>query len=176
MANAIGHPLKGSVVLRGVRIDLDSDIGTGFVLDAVRHIEDLMTAEQLRAKYQLDEDVWRSLATNEPLQYAIERAKERRIRSGDAAREKAQHLFTAAPKVLSNILNDGNASPRHRIEAARELRQTAAGPEDAAPAASERFSVIINLGADERVVIDQPKKPTTPWPDVKAEDDHERSI
>jgi hypothetical protein len=175
MANAIGHPLNGNVVLRGVKVDLISDIGTGFVLDCTRHIESLFTAEQLRKKYQLDDEAWRGLADNEPLQTAIERQRERRIRSGEAAREKAQHLFVTAPDVLSNILNDGNASPRHRIEAARELRQTAAvGSEDTAPAASERFTIVINLGADEKLVIDQPRKPIEPWSDGKAEDDRER--
>jgi hypothetical protein len=54
MTNAIGHPLNGSVVLRGVKVDLIGDIGTGFVLDCTRHIESLLTAEQLRKKYQLD--------------------------------------------------------------------------------------------------------------------------
>jgi hypothetical protein len=176
MTNAIGHPISGSVTLRGVTIDINSDIGTGFVLDAVRHIEDLMSAEQLRAKYQLDEEVWRSLATNEPLQYAIERAKERRIRSGDAAREKAQHLFTAAPGILSNIMKNDNAPARNRVDAIRELRQCAGVGETTTPGTSDRVSIVINLGADERLIIDQPKKPSSPWPDVKTEDDHERSV
>jgi hypothetical protein len=128
-----------------------------------------------RPTWRLHIRPWRGLVTNEPLQNAIERQKERRIRSGEAAREKAQHLFVNAPGVLSNILNDGNASPRHRIEAARELRQTAAvGPEDAAPAASERFSIVINLGGDEKVIIDQPRKPIEPLNSGKAEDDRER--
>jgi hypothetical protein len=175
MTNAIDHSLNGSVVLRETEIGLDSDIGTGFVLDCVRHIEGLITAEQLRKKYQLDEDAWRGLADNEPLQQAIERQKERRIRSGDAAREKAQHLFVNAPGVLSNILNDGNASPRHRIEAARELRQTAAvGSETATPAASERFVITINLGADEKLVIDQPRKPIEPLNNGEADGEHKQ--
>jgi hypothetical protein len=161
MTNAIGHPFNGSVVLRGVRVDLDTDVGTGFVIDCTRHIEDLITAEQLRKKYQLDEDAWRGLATNEPLQNAIERQKERRIRSGDAAREKAQHLFVAAPGVLSDIFQDNGASPRHRVEAIRELRQVAAaGSDTATPAASERFTIRIDLTAggnpDAVILIDRP--------------------
>jgi hypothetical protein len=149
----------GSVVLRGIKIDLDTDIGHGFVIDCTRHVEDLVSAEQLKAKYQLSEEAWRRLADNEPLQQAVERAKERRIRNGEAAREKAQHLFLTAPGVLSTILNDSTASPRHRIEAARELRQTAAiGSEDAAPT-TERFSIRIDLTAggnkDDVVLIDK---------------------
>jgi hypothetical protein len=167
----------GTVTLRGTKIGLSSDIGTGFVIDCTRHIEDLITAEQLRKKYQLDEDAWRGLATNEPLQTAIERQRERRIRSGEAAREKAQHLFVSAPGVLSNILNDGNASPRHRIEAARELRQTAAVGSEAATPAADRFVIRINLGADpdDTIVIDQPRKPIEPVRnEEKPDEEHGR--
>src|SRR5215472_7094296 len=154
----MGGALNGSVILRGIKIDLDTDIGHGFVVDCTRHVEELVGAEQLKAKYQLTEEAWRQLADNEPLQQAVERAKERRIRSGEAAREKAQHLFLTAPGVLSTILHDSAASPRHRIEAARELRQTAAiGSEDATPTA-ERFSIRIDLTAggnkDDVIVID----------------------
>src|SRR5262249_2016118 len=145
----MGGALNGSVILRGVKIDLDTDIGNGFVIDCCRHIEDptMITAEQLKAKYQLSEEAWRQLADNEPLQQAVARTKERRIRSGECAAERAQFLFLSAPSVLSTILHDSAASPRHRIEAARELRQTAAiGSEDATPAA-ERFSIRIDLTA-----------------------------
>jgi hypothetical protein len=160
MAGAI----DGSVILRGIKIDLDSDIGNGFVVDCCRHIEDLAGAEQLKARYQLTEEAWRQLADNEPLQQAIARTKEGRIRSGEAAKEKAQHLFLTAPTVLSNIVNDSTAPARSRIEAARELRQTAAiGSEDATPIA-ERFSIRIDLTADGRksdhdvIVIEGPAK------------------
>ena len=116
----------GSVVLRGVKIDLDTDIGHGFVVDCVRHVEELISAEQLKAKYQLTEAAWRQLAENEPLQQAVERAKERRICSGEAAREKAQHLFLTAPSVLSNILNDSTArlvtESRQRASSVRPQR------------------------------------------------------
>src|SRR5262245_2354898 len=149
---------NGSVILRGVKIDLNSDIGTGFTLDCCRHVEDLVTAEQLKAKYQLDETAWRQLAGNEPLQRAIERQRERRIRSGEAAKEMAQHLFISAPGVLSNILNDNTASPRHRIEACRELRQTAAIGSEAATPIAERFIIKIDLTAggnpDDVIVVD----------------------
>ena len=149
---------SGSVVLRGIKIELDTDIGTGFTLDCCRHVEDLVTAEQLKAKYQLDETAWRQLAGNEPLQRAIERQRERRVRSGEAAKEKAQHLFLTAPGVLSSILNDSAASPRHRIEAARELRQTAAIGSEAATPIADRFVIRIDLTAggnpDDVIVVD----------------------
>jgi len=171
MVDALG----GSVVLRGVEIDLDSDIGTGFVVDCTRHVEDLISAEQLRAKYRLDEEAWRGLADNEPLQRAVARQKERRIRSGEAAKEKAQHLFLSAPGVLSDILNDSSASPRHRIEAARELRQTAAIGSEAATQTAERFSIRIDLTAggnrDDVIVIDGPTRKVGPDVETLEHDD-----
>jgi len=166
--------LDGSVVLRGVKIDLNSDIGTGFTLDCCRHVEDLITAEQLKAKYRLSEDAWRQLANNEPLQMSIERAKERRVRSGEASREKAQYLFLTAPTVLSNILNDSSASPRHRIEACRELRQATIGPE-AATSSTERFSIRIDLTAggnpDDVITINAPTRKVGPDADLEPGND-----
>jgi hypothetical protein len=136
----MGNALNGSVVLRGVKIDLDTDIGAGFTLDCCRHVEELLTAEQLKAKYQLSEEAWRQLADNEPLQQAVERQKERRIRSGETAKERAQFLFLAAPSVLSGIFNDSTASARSRIAAIAELRQTAAiGSEAATPVRQRAF-------------------------------------
>ena len=59
--------------------------------------------------------------------------------------------------MLGNILADNSASPRHRIEASRELRAVASvGPEDAPTA--DRFQITINLGADV-IHIDKPIKP-----------------
>jgi hypothetical protein len=157
---------NGSVILRGVEIALDSDVGAGFVVDCARHVEELISPEQLKAKYQLTEEAWRHLADNESLQQALERARERRIRSGEAAKERAQHLFLAAPTVLSDILNDDTASPRHRIEAARELRQTAAIGSEAATATTEHFSIRIDLTAggnkDDVIVIDTPIRKAGP--------------
>src|SRR5215467_10305780 len=175
MTRAINNPFNGSVVLRGVKIDLDTDIGTGFTIDCTRHVEGLVTAEQLKAKYQLSEQAWRQLADNEPLQQAVERQKEHRIRSGEAAREKAQHLFVTAPDVLSSILNDSSASPRHRIEAARELRQTAAAGAEGATSTAERFSIRIDLTAggnkEDVIVIDAPTKKVGPDVDLEPGND-----
>jgi hypothetical protein len=140
----------GTVVLRGIKIEVDSDIGAAFVVDCCRHIEDLITADALRAKYGLlDDDAYAALGANEPLQLAIAAAKTRRIHDGSAAREKAQHAFLAAPSILDGIMNDSSASPRHRIEAVRELRQVAAvGPTDTQAAQKERFVININFGSN----------------------------
>jgi hypothetical protein len=147
MAN-IDEPSGGSVVLRNVTIALDSDIGHAFTVDCCRFVEGLVTEEQLRKKYLLDDAQWRGLAENEELQRLVGAQKERRIYNGEAAREKAAHLFVTAPDVLGGILADNTALPKHRIDAARELRAVASvGPEIAAPD-RERFTIHINLGGD----------------------------
>jgi hypothetical protein len=38
----------GTVVLRGHTVNVDSDVGVAFVIDCCRHVEDLLTADQLR--------------------------------------------------------------------------------------------------------------------------------
>src|SRR5262249_19723548 len=89
-----------------------------------------------------------ALGSNEALQRSIAAAKTRRIHDGSAAREKAQHLFLTAPDVLGGIVNDAGASPRHRIEAVRELRQVAAvGPSDSQKTDKERFTINISFGS-----------------------------
>src|SRR5262245_15726244 len=105
------------------------------------------TAAQVRKRFRFDDDTWKRLGENDALVEAIEAEKERRIRNGESAREKAQALFVQAPGVLGGIMNDDSASPRHRIESVREIRQIAANGPEAAPA-SDRFVITINLGDD----------------------------
>jgi hypothetical protein len=138
---------RGSVVLRGIEIDLDSDIGCGFILDCSRFCEGLLAEDQIKSKYGLNDNAWARLADNAPLLEAVQREKARRVRDGTAAREKAQWLFVQAPDVLGNILNDATASPRHRIEACRELRAVALSGSEATPAAGDRFIIRIDLTA-----------------------------
>jgi hypothetical protein len=89
------------------------------------------------------------LGSDDALVEAIEAEKRAEYGDGSTARERAQVLFAETPTVLGSILHDDDASARHRIESARELRQIAAnGPEAALAAASDRFQIIINLGDD----------------------------
>ena len=97
---------------------------------------------------------WARLAENGPLVQAVETEKARRVRDGTAAREKAQWLFVQAPDVLGNILNDTTTSPRHRIEAARELRQVATGGAESTPATGDRVIIRIDLTAGGGEVIE----------------------
>jgi hypothetical protein len=118
-----------------------------------------------------DED-WQRLADNAPLLQAVRAERERRIISGDAAREGAQRYFAKAPTVLGDILTDEQVSPRHRIEAARELRQVAGNGPDTVPGAGEKFVITINLGGDEKLVYEKEIAPRQPLP---SEDDGELS-
>jgi hypothetical protein len=137
------------VVLRGLPIELSSTAGARFVTDCVRAAEGLLTDAELVKKYEIDAQDWLDITKNKELIRAIQDERERRVRNGTAARESAAQIFAkAGPTVLGTILNDVSASPRHRIESARELRQTAHGGvnADSSTNASEMFSIVINLG------------------------------
>jgi hypothetical protein len=137
-----------SVVLRGVEISLDSDIGYGFIIDCSRYLEGLLSEDQIKTKYQFTDTDRAGLAENEPLVQAVHREKERRIASGTATREKAQHLFFTTPDVLDGIIHDASLSPRHRVDACRELRAVAtSGSEENTPVRSDRFIIRIDLTA-----------------------------
>jgi len=145
---------RGSVVLRGIEIDLDSDIGCGFIVDCCRFCEGLLTEDQIKTKYGLNDNAWARLAENEPLVQAVQREKERRIANGAATREKAQHLFLATPDVLNGIIHDANLSPRHRVDACRELRAVATSGSESTPASGDRFIIRIDLTAGGGEVIE----------------------
>src|SRR5262249_44936979 len=138
---------RGSVVLRGVEIGLNSDIGYGFIVDCSRFCEGLLAEDKIKLKYGLTDSAWARLANNELLVRAVETANARRARNGTARREKAQWLFVQHPDGLGNILNDTGTSPRRRIEAGRELRQVATGGAESTPAACDRVIIRIDLTA-----------------------------
>jgi hypothetical protein len=168
--------MSNVVVLRGIPIDLTSATGHQFVVDCVRAAEGLISDSDLQDKYELSLVDWGNITKNTALMRAIQAERERRVRSGVAAQESAAKLFAKAPEVLGTILNDKFASPRHRIESARELRQTASGPAGAESTADagEKFIITINLGADhvehyEKTIA--PMKPLLPANEVKINDD-----
>ena len=143
-----------AVTLRGVRVPLNSDVGSAFVADCARNRERIFSDAQLQEKYDIAPNDWDDIIKNKPLRLAISRECERRMLNGDAAREAAAKEFTKAPAVLGGILEDQRASPRHRIEAAKELRATARSGDEKPGADAERVIVTINLGNDERLVVD----------------------
>jgi hypothetical protein len=85
---------------------------------------------------------------------AVRAERDRRITSGEATREAAQWHFAKAPDVLGGILTDEQVSPRHRIEAAKELRQAAGNNPDDMARPTGKFIINIDLGADEKLVYE----------------------
>jgi hypothetical protein len=149
-----GEPLSNPTATHSPLVD-----NSEFVTDLARFAENIVTEQGVRKKWRLADADWEELGKNDRLVEAIELEKTRRIRNGAHAREKAQLVFVKTPDMLEKILDDKNANPRHVVEASRELRAIAAtGPE--AAAAEDRFTIVINLGADEKLVIDQPRRPT----------------
>jgi hypothetical protein len=128
-------------------IPLDTELRHDFIVDCARFAEGILTEKAVKKKYRFDDETWARLGSDDALVEAIEAEKAKRIRDGTTARERAQVLFAETPTVLGSILHDDDASARHRIESARELRQIAANGPEAAPA-SDRFQIIINLGDD----------------------------
>jgi hypothetical protein len=136
------------VILHSTPIDLTSAAGHQFVVDCVRAAEGLLSDNDLQSKYELSPANWRNLTKDTALMRAIQAERERRVLNGTAAREAAAQHFIKAPAILGSIMSDACASPRHRIEAAKEIRQVAAGSSADSPTEGEKFSIIINLGAD----------------------------
>jgi hypothetical protein len=141
-------PVKvGSVVLRGVTVPLNTDVGQAFVADCARHTEGFVSDSDIQNKWGLTEQDWAGLAANTQLLNTVKTGRERRILSGEATREAAQWQFAKAPDVLGSILTGKLVSPRHQIEAAKELRQIAGnGPNTPRP--GEKFNIVINLGSE----------------------------
>jgi len=159
---SITKPDDETVVLRGISIPLASDVGGAFISDCSRNRERLLSDQRLCEKYGLTMDAWAEIAQKQAVRLAVNAEHERRTFNGDAAREAAAKFFTKAPEVLDTILQDQRANPRHRIEAARELRATANTGAESTNNTSARFSIVIDLGADQKLTIDKQIAPLTP--------------
>ena len=151
-----------AVTLRGISVPLASDVGSAFVSDCARNRERLFSDDQLQEKYEIAPTDWTEILKNKALRLAINAECERRTFNGDASREAAAKQFTKAPAILGTILENERNSPRHRIEAAKELRATANVGAEKSDADVDRVVISINLGADEKLVVDSgplpPKK------------------
>jgi len=153
-----------AVTLRGVRVPLTSDVGCAFITDLSRNKERLFSDQRVREKYDITEIDWIEITKSKAIRLAVNAEHERRMLNGTAAQESAAQIFTEAPQVLGSILRDNKASPRHRIEASKELRTTANVGADQPSDAAEHVIITINLGADEKLVYDcgPPKHPKEP--------------
>ena len=129
----------------------------------------MLSDSDIKSKWTLGDEDWMNLADNAALLQAVRAERERRVIGGAAAREAAQRYFAKAPTVLSDILTDEQVSPRHRIEAARELRQVAGERSDAASGADEKIVIKINLGGDEKLIFEREIAPCKPAPSDDGE-------
>jgi hypothetical protein len=152
----------GHVRVLGNKASFEDETARAFIEDCARNLEGLLSDRQLRETWSLDDDELARLADNAPLLDAIKAERERRIRAGDAAREAAQRHFAQAPSVLNEILHDKTISPRHRIEATKELRQVAGSGAGASGDRGERFIISINLGEDHKLLKEFDAPPRAP--------------
>jgi len=157
------HVVKpDTIVLRGVPVSLVSDIGNQFIADASRNKEKLLSDQRLIEKYGLSMDAWKEIAQNQAFRLAVDAEHERRVCSGIGAKEAAASFFIRGPTILNDIMNDKSSNARHKIEAIKELRQTASPGTDRPGDDVDRVHIVINLGGDEKLVVDAPVKPTPP--------------
>jgi len=139
----------GDVVnLRSTPVDLTSDVGHQFVVDCTRAAEGLLTDRELAEKWELSPADWQSITKDMALGHAIRAERERRVRSGTAVREAAAKHLVKGPGILDSIMSGEDSNPRHKIEAFKELRQTAAIGDGAEGRSGDRILIQINLGAD----------------------------
>ena len=152
-----------TVTLRGVAVSLDSDVGSAFITDLSRNKERLFSDQQVCEKYDIEPADWTAIAQNKALRLRVNAEHQSRMLRGTAAQESAAKIFTEAPEVLGSILRDSQASPRHRIEASKELRATSRSDDEKLGADAERVVVTINLGnaPEDKLVFDcgPPKQP-----------------
>jgi len=138
------------VILRSTPIDLTSDVGHAFVVDATRAAEGLLTDKELAEKYELSPADWQAITKDVALGHAIRAERERRVRSGTAVREAAAKHLIKGPGILDQIMSGSDSHPKHKIEAYKELRTTAAiGDGAEGRAESDRFVITIVLNSDE---------------------------
>jgi hypothetical protein len=142
---------SGSVILRGVRVQLDSDVGEAFIRDCARHIEGLLSDSELKFKHELSDQDWEGLARNAGLLRAVRAEHERRIATGEAAREAALRHYVGSPAVLNEILTNDLVSPHTRIAAAAELRQVACS--EPVPVSRHKILIVIDLGGDRGKIV-----------------------
>jgi hypothetical protein len=140
------------VILRDESVPVESAVGKEFVSDCARYIEGELSEKDIKSKWGLCDEAWRDLEHNRALFEAVRRERERRVAAGIATAEAAQRQFAKAPAVLGGILDNDEVSPRHRIEAARELRAIVTTDRASAAQAREPVTITINLGADEKYV------------------------
>src|SRR5262249_22555595 len=97
-------PDDASVVLRGVVVPLNSDVGMAFTVDCCRNREKIFCDARLQEKYSIDPNDWNDILNNKALRLAISAECDRRMLNGTAAQESAAKIFTESPEAMGSIL------------------------------------------------------------------------
>jgi hypothetical protein len=160
-----------TVVLRGIAVRLDSDVGRAFIVDCCRNREKIFSDARIQEKYNIDSSHWDDIVKNKALRLAISAEGEKRMLNGTAAQEAAAKNFTESPEVMGSILRDQKANPRHRVEASKELRATARFDDEKPGANTEHFTITINLGADQKPLVIDCGPPKQPKENTDAENE-----
>jgi hypothetical protein len=159
------------VELHSFPIDLSSDIGHAFVVDATRAAEGLITDKELQEKYELSPKDWRAITKDKALGIAIRAERERRVRTGTAVKEAAAKHLVKGPGILDGIMSNADSNPRQKIEAYKELRNTASVGADAEERSGDRFIIHIDLTAGGGDVEHFDKERAPMKIDISTEDD-----
>jgi hypothetical protein len=138
----------GEIINLRTPIDINTEAGHAFVVDATRAAEGLITDKELSEKYELSPADWRAIMKDKALGNAVRAERERRVRTGQAVKEAAAKHLVKGPGILDEIMSGENSHPKHKIEAYKELRNTASVGADAEGRSGDRFIITINLGAD----------------------------
>ena len=93
-----------------------------FLADCARYAEGLYTRAQVKKRWRnINDATWDLLGDDNELVDAIELERTRRIRSGEAKREKAQQHIVRGVDVLTSIMDDPKANARHRVDSIKAL-------------------------------------------------------
>src|SRR5262249_48488448 len=162
----------GEIVnLRSTPIDLNSDLVQQFVTDCTPAAECILTDKELAEKYELSLKDWQDIIKSKALGHAIRAERDRRVRSGTAVREAAAKHLVKGPSILDGIMTGADSHPKHKIEAYKELRQTASiGDSAEGRPESERFIIRIDLTAGGGT-FEHYNKPRKPMKNVSDGDD-----
>jgi hypothetical protein len=140
--------MADTITLHGALVELNSDLGREFTENCVRAGEGLIDDRELAELYELTPANFQVISKDTALIRAIRTVRDRRVRTGQAAREAAAKHFVKAPGILDRIMTDESSNDRHKIEAIRELRRTAIPENQNSQPDNGRFIIQINMGAD----------------------------
>lgn len=130
------------------------------IADCARYSEGLTTEAAIRKKHHFDDATWEALGNDTVFLERVEAEKLRRVRDGSLKREKAQHHIVRGPDILNNIMSNPTANARHVVDAVKALDALADPGLQRTTADEDRVHIIIDLGADQKLIFDKPIRPT----------------